>query len=286
MLEALRALAWRETIRWFRSPFAVFASLIFPVMYLLLFGQAFNLGKLLGFIPGLTPTEAAMEAFRGAPNYFSYFSVGMVGFVAVTASLFLGANVIFDKRLGFVKKTTAAPVPRFTIFGSRLIAGAFRPVLLGFLVLGMAALLAYIPGFNGLTVNTQVTALGVVEIILALVSVSLAFSALFLAMGFLFESPEGYFGIVNLLNLPILFTSAALYPTTTMPPWLQTISAFNPITLAVNVMRLNLFASVSPVTGSDYYPYSALVYLGGSLAYSFGLVLLSFWIAQRGLRPR
>ena len=82
-----------------------------PILYLILFGQAFNLGKLLGNIPGLTPEEAAMAAFQGAPNYFSFFSVGMVGFVAVTATLFTGANVIFDKLFGVMKRVAGSPAP-------------------------------------------------------------------------------------------------------------------------------------------------------------------------------
>ena len=119
MIRELVALTRRELLRIRRNPQAIITSLLLPVLYLILFGQAFNLQNLGG---GQVPAAYFVTAFRGAPSYFSYFATGMTGFVAVTATLFIGANVIFDRLFGVLKRTAATPATATSIFGSRLLA--------------------------------------------------------------------------------------------------------------------------------------------------------------------
>src|SRR4029077_5463846 len=138
---------------------------------------------------------------------------------------------------------------------------------------------AHVPGLAGLTVTAPVTALGVAEIVLAMLLLSLAFTAVFLAAGCLLDSPAAPSGLINLLNLPILFTSNAMFPRRLMPGWLQAISDYNPVSLAVNVLRENLF-------GEALYPHPPSVYLLGLLAYSVGLSALAFVLARRGLQAQ
>ncbi|MGI0068600.1 MAG: ABC transporter permease, partial [Thermoplasmata archaeon] len=210
MFRELGALLRREFLRYIRTPVWIMSSLLLPILYLILFGQGFGSFNALCAIPG---------ACLGAPDYFSYFSVGMVGFVALTMSLFSGANVIFDKGLGIIKRQVATPAPRSSIFTSPLLFRSLMGLIPAFLVLGLAVLLAHISGFVGLTISSNPGIIGALEIFASVLILSLMFNALFLAFGFLLDSPNSYFGIVNLLNLPILFLSNALYAPTTEPAW-------------------------------------------------------------------
>ncbi len=280
MLTELVALTRREFLKLARNPQAIFTSLLFPLVYLLLFGNGFNLNPLAEL---QNPTQAQISAaldfyFRGAPNYYSYFSAGMVGFVVVTSTLFIGANVIFDKLFGIFKRTRGTPAPSAAVFGSRLIAGAAQPIALAFLVLGLALLFAHIPGLNGLHVTQSITPLGAGEVLAAIVLLALMFATLFLTFGILLDVPQTYFAAVNLLNLPVLLTSDALYPWGTMPGWLQTISQYNPISLCVNVLRETFF-------GSAVYPYPPAIYLGGLLAWAAVLIGIALLLVRRALRP-
>jgi ABC-2 type transport system permease protein len=277
MIRELTALTRREVLRIVRNPQAIFTSLLLPILYLVLFGQAFNLQNLGG---GRIPGAYFLDAFRGAPSYFSYFSAGMAGFVAVTATLFLGANVIFDKLFGILKRTAATPAPATSIFGSRLLAGSIQPIGLAFLVLGLSILLGHL-GLNGLEVTASMTAIGVGEIVLAVVILSMMFASLFIAIGFSLEQPQSYFGVVNAINLPVLLTSAALYPWGTMPAWLQNVASYNPITLAINVMRENFFGG-----SLNYYPYPPWVYLLGLLGWALAMFVVATLLARRALAPR
>ena len=278
MIRELAALTRRELLRLARNPQAIATALLLPILYLVLFGQAFNLGRL--FPPGPVGLIELHQTFRGAPSYFSYFAAGMVGFVAVTATLFTGANIIFDRLFGILKRTAASPATATAIFGSRLIAGMLQPIGLAFLVLGLAVLLGHV-GLSGLEVTASVSVLGAAEIVLAIVILSAMFASLFLAIGFTIEQPQSYFAVVNAINLPVLLTSAALFPWGTMPAWFQNLSSYNPVTLAVNVLRENLFAGATA-----YYPYDPAVYLLGLFAWALAMFVVATLLARRALAPK
>ncbi len=282
MFRELASLTRREFLKLARNPAAIFTSLLLPLLYLLLFGNGFtiNAASYVGPYPGQFPTyqDALNFLFRGAPSYYSYFACGMVGFVAVTATLFAGANVIFDKLFGIFKRVRGTPAPSAAVFGSRLIASATQPILLAFFVLGLAVAFAHVPGLHGLTVTASVSVVGAFEIIAAIVLLSLMFATLFLTFGILIEVPQTYFAAVNTINLPVLLTSDALYPWGTMPSWLQSISQYNPVSLAVNVLREVMF-------GSAAYPYGPAVYLAGLLGWTVVLVGIAIVLVARALRP-
>lgn len=281
MIRELNALTRREFLKISRNPQALFTSLLLPLLYLLLFGQGFNINPT-AFLPPGTPASVAhgylVAYFRGAPNYYSYFAAGMVGFVCVTSTLFLGANVIFDKLFGVFKRTRGTPAPTAAVFGARLIAGVTQPIGLALFVLLLAILFGHIPGLNGLQVTANVDPLGALEVLLAITLLSVMFATLFLMFGIILEVPQTYFAAVNLLNLPVLLTSDALYPWGSMPAWLQNISQYNPVSLAVNVIRETFF-------GSSAYPYPPVVYLFGLVSWSVVLIGIALVLVQRALRP-
>jgi ABC-2 type transport system permease protein len=263
----------REYLRWIRAPTWVISGLLSPILYLLLFGQAFDLGKL---VPPGAGGAILTHALAGAPNYFSYFAVGMVAFASVTAAMFSGTGIIFDKQLGILQRILSTPVSRRSVFLASLIFRGVLTLIPAFLVVGLALILAYIPPLAGLTLGSGVTALDGAQFLAAALVLSIAFTALFLSFGFAAQRIESYFGVVTILQLPILLTSNAMYPVNIMPPWLQHIVAVNPISLAVNVMRMSLF-------GSAGYPYPVWVYLAGLLGWAALFVGMALVLASRAL---
>ena len=280
MMRELWALTRRELLRIVRNPQAIATSLLLPILYLVLFGQAFNLNNISKLSPYPVPPQVFLELYRGAPSYFSYFSAGMTGFVAVTATLFVGANVIFDRLFGTLKRTAASPASPTVIFGARLIAGSVQPIGLAFLVLGLSLLLGHV-GLSGLEITASVGVVGGAEIVAAIVILSLMFASLFIAIGFSLQQPQTYFAVVNAINLPVLLTSAALYPWGILPDWLKTVASYNPITLAVNVLRENLFAGAS-----SYYPDPPQTYLLGLFGWALGMFIIAVLLARRALAPQ
>ena len=273
MLLPAFSLIRREYLRWIRAPTWVISGLMSPILYLLLFGQAFNLGKLL---PPGTPASVLTSVLSGAPNYFSYFAVGMVAFASVTAAMFSGTGIIFDKQLGILQRILSTPISRRSVFLSSLVFRGVLTLVPAFLVVGFALLLVDVPGVSGLSVGSGVTVLDAVQFLAAALILSVAFTALFLSFGFAAQRIESYFGVVTILQLPILLTSNAMYPVNIMPTWLQYLVGFNPISLAVNVMRMSLF-------GTAGYTYSAAVYLLGLLAWAGLFIALAMVLASKAL---
>jgi ABC-2 type transport system permease protein len=136
-------------------------------------------------------------------------------------------------------------------------------------------------GLSGLEVTASLSVVGAGEIVLAILILSAMFASLFLAVGFSIEQPQTYFAVVNAINLPVLLTSAALFPWGTMPAWFRDIASYNPITLAVNVLRENLFAGAT-----SYYPDPPAVYLLGLLVWAAAMFLLATLLARRALAPK
>jgi len=266
----------REVLKFVRVPIWVAAAFVVPVLYLVLFGQAFDLNAL--FPTGGGGDYYVREALLGAPDYFSYFAVGMIAFVTLSMSLYAGTGVLFDKQLGAHQRLMATPAPRSALFAGTLTFRAFSAAWPAFLSLGVAIALVHVPGLTGLSVSASVGIVGIAEILLAEALLALMFTALFLSFGYALNSNEAYFGIVTLLNLPILFTSNALFPQSTMPAWLQSVTAYNPASLAVNVMRQNLFGT------SSYYPYPPGIYLLGLLGWAVVLIGIALVLSSRALR--
>ena len=89
-----------------------------------------------------------------------------------------------------------------------------------------------------------------------------------------FDTNSNSSGLTALLQLPILLTTNAKYPQSTMPPWLQSIVSVNPVTMAVNVIRENMF-------GSMLYPYSPTIYMAELAIWSLALIPLALLIVYR-----
>jgi ABC-2 type transport system permease protein len=54
------------------------------------------------------------------------------------------------------------------------------------------------------------------------------------------RNTESTFLIANFLTLPLLFTSSAQLPVALLPDWLQHVARFNPVTYAIDSMRVLL----------------------------------------------
>ena len=80
--------------------------------------------------------------------------------------------------------------------------------------------------------------LGIILIFFTIAFFGLAWSGISLAIGMKTRSSETVFAIGGFLTFPLLFLSTALFPLDFMPSWVQNVSMFNPISYAVNAIRV------------------------------------------------
>ncbi len=275
MIRETISLTVRELKHWYRARIQIFMTLVQPIIWLGLFGQAFPMDSLLG-----QGSPAVMQAMlNGAPDYMSYMSVGMLAITALFTCMFSGMSIVWDRRFGFLDKLRAAPIHRGVIPVSRAMASVVRAVISALMVLLIALIFTEIPGLNGLTITSNFGVLEALGLLLILVLLSTAFAAIFIAISLTIKQQETLMGVVNLLNLPLMFASAALFPIGGMPGWLQSVAKLNPLTLAVDGMRQLLFSGSEGI-----YPLATDII--GLMAFAGVFITLGILVAMRALREK
>ena len=246
-LHGLWALTNRDLKKWYKVPFIFLMSLIQPFMWLALFGKAMNLTAIFtggSFnIPGLNiPKEVINQIGKqimlqtfGTEDYFSYLAVGMLSFISLFTAMFSGMSIVWDRRLGFLDKVLSTPVARGVIPMAKVLSTVVRSLAQAAIVLTLAILL----GMHA----SHITLTGLLGSFAALLLLIIGFASLFVTLAIRSTSWEAQMAIMNLLNLPLLFASNAMFPVTYMPEWLQAIAKINPVSYAADICRQLLLAA-------------------------------------------
>lgn len=224
-MSGFSALVGRELKKWYTQPITLFISLIQPIIWMVLFGKAFNLTALASSTPG---GSASFEAVFGTSDYFSYMAVGMLSFVLLFTTMMGGMSIVFDRRLGFLNKVLSTPVSRGSVILSKVFSSVIRSLVQAGIVIIMAVLI-------GLKVAADFNPVYMLGVFAALFLLAMGLSAMFVTIAIRSSRFETQMAVVNLLNLPLLFCSNALFPTQMMPPWIRSIAHFNPISYATDV---------------------------------------------------
>ena len=238
----LWTLTSRELKKWYKAPVILLLSIIQPIFWIGLFGKAMNLGNLFTGtsinIPGLTipkqvideiGTEILKETF-GTTDYFSFLAAGMLSFIVLFTSMQSGMSMVWDRRLGVLDRLLTTPVARGNIIIAKVLNSVIRSLVQATIVLVVAVLLgmSFAPGIN---------ALDFLGAYAALFLMSFGLSSLFLMLALRASDWQSQLAIMNLLNLPLLFTSNAFYPIKEMPSWLKPIAYVNPLTYSNGAVR-------------------------------------------------
>ena len=245
VLSSLLALTNRELKKWYKVPIILFLSLFQPIVWLVLFGKSMNMGSIFTGtsieIPGLNlPKEIINEIASkvlisrfGTTDYFSYLAAGMISFIILFTSMSSGMTMVWDRRLGFLNKLLATPIPRPITILSKTTSAVLRALVQATIVILVATLL-------GMQYKPNLSILDFLSVYLALFLMALGLSSLFIMLAIRASSWESQMAIMNLLNLPLLFSSNAFYPIDIMPSWLQPVAYINPITYTNDIVRQSL----------------------------------------------
>ena len=177
-----------------RLPVYSISTVMFPVMFYVLFGLLLNRGHEVGGVN----VAAYMIA--------TYGTFGVMG-----ASLFgFGVGLAMERGLGWLQVKRASPMPPFAYFAAKVVTCmAFSTIIVALLMtLGVLFGGVHFSGVEGL------------KLLATLVAGSVCFCAMGLAIGS-FAGPNSAPAIVNLLYLPMSFASGLWIPIEMLPKFLQ-----------------------------------------------------------------
>jgi len=246
-LHGLWALTNRDLKKWYKTPILILLTLIQPVLWLGLLGKAINFGAIFtgsNFnIPGLNIPQQEMNKIAsevmqntfGTTDYFSFLSVGMLSFISLFMAMSSGNSLVWDRRLGVLNKELSTPLSRGAIPLGKVLAFTVRALIQAAIILVIAVLL----GLN----FSRFSVTGIVGTFAALFLMVMGFSSLFVMLAVRSTNQDTQMMIINLLNMPLLFASNALFPVKFMPGWLQPVVKVNPISYATDISRQLLLGS-------------------------------------------
>jgi ABC-2 type transport system permease protein len=171
-----------------------------------------------------------MNSTFNTGDYFSFMAMGMVAFVTVFTTAFVGMSVVWDRRLGFMNKVLSTPVARSVIITSKVISASIRSVFQA----GIVTVIAYL---LGLKLGANFTVFSIFGVFAIVFLVGFGLSSLFTAITLRTTRMETPQAIFNLVTLPLMFASSAYFPINLMPDWLKPIAYANPISYTIDAVR-------------------------------------------------
>jgi ABC-2 type transport system permease protein len=211
-----------ELINKTRIPVYAISTVVFPLMFYVLFGIVLNSGK---------------DRAEGATYLLA--TMGCFGVIAV--SLFgFGVALAMERGQGWLQVKRASPMPVSAYFLAKLFAAVVFSTVIVLLLLAVGIV------FGGVHLPFAAAA----KLLGILVAGSIPFSAMGLAIGY-FAKPNSAPAVVNLIYLPMSFCSGLWIPLFMLPHGLQTLAKFLPpyhvSQLALNAIGLN--ANPTPAWG-------------------------------------
>ena len=221
MLQETFALTWRLFIQLIRRPSTLFAGVLQPLIWLLLFAALFS--------------NAPIDFLPGNSSYGEFLGAGLIVFTAFSGALNAGLPLMFDREFGFLNRLLVAPLSsRSSIVISSVIYITTISLLQSFAIMATSALLGY--GWPNLG--------GFILIATTLLLLVFAVTGLSLGLAFVLPGHIELIAIIFIANLPVLFASTALAPISFMPKWLGWIASINPLTFAIEPIRMAYHKSV------------------------------------------
>jgi ABC-2 type transport system permease protein len=201
-----------------RRPTFLFFSLIQPLVWFLLFTQAF---QAVADIPGF-------EQITGTDSYIEFFSAAVIIQTVVSSALQAGIGMVDDLESGFMDKMKASPIRRSSILLGKVLSDGFRIVIQTSII--MMLILAV-----GISIETGVG--GFLLILGIAMAFGIAWSGISTFVAMATRNSESTLMISLLTTFPLLFLSTAVMPIQLLPDWVQQVAEVNPLSYVADAIR-------------------------------------------------
>ena len=203
--------AFRELLHFISDRTRIISSLMFPLMFLVVFGAGFS--RIVG-------------GLDGGVDFIHFIYPGILAMTVLTSSLLSGTSVVVDREHGFLKEVLVAPLSRVGVILGKALGGSLTSLLQGMIMLVIAPI-----------IGLSITPLLVVKLLPTLLILSLALSGLGILMATRMQSQQGFQFLMQLIVFPLMFLAGVFFPVDGVPVWLQIVAKVNPLTYGVDAIR-------------------------------------------------
>lgn len=215
-LRGIKVVWQRELIRFWRDRLRIVTSLLQPLIFLFVLG-----GGLANIASG--GTEGV--------DLRTFMFPGVLAMAVLFTAMFSAASVVWDREYGFLREMLVAPVRRGSIVLGKCFGGATVAAFQGVIVMALAPLV-HVP--YSLSMIAEVLAL---QLLLAFMITAFGVMA-----AVQISQMQAFMALMQMVVMPLLFLSGALFPLTGLPHWLAVLNRLDPLTYAVNPIREAVFA--------------------------------------------
>lgn len=234
-----------------RRPQFLFFSLVQPIVWFVLFTQAFqSIASIREPIPGTNPIQyITFASLTGTSSYITFFSAAVIIQTVISSAMQSGMGMVTDLESGYMDKMRVAPIHRSAILMGKVLSDGTRILIQTAVIMALGLAL-------GVTVATGVAGL------LLLLAISMAFgiawSGISTFIGLATKNSEATLMISILTTFPLLFLSTAMMPKALLQPWIQTVATYNPMSYIADALHGLV------ITGFDWttLAYAGIVILG------------------------
>jgi ABC-2 type transport system permease protein len=222
MSDLKRALlqVWYTNKAFRRNPAAAFFTLVFPIMFLVIFSVIFGNNEM-HLAGGVTVSVA------------TFYVPAIATFSVITACYTtIAMSLTFSRDAGVLKRTRGSPLPAWAFLFGRIV----HSVLIALLLVAICA------AFGAIFYHATLPTRTLPAFLLTLVVGASAFCALGLAMTAAIPNADAAPAVVNASILPLLFISNVFIPLNDPPAWLDFISKVFPVRHFADALIGSFFA--------------------------------------------
>jgi ABC-2 type transport system permease protein len=226
VIGAVVSVVQRELLRFVRQRGRLLATFARPLLWLVVIGSGFE---------KVVPSQ-------GTVSYKQFLLPGIYGMVILFSTLLSALATVHDREFGPIRMLLVAPLPRAATVVAKTVSSTLLGVVQCLLLLPLVWILGLSPG-----------APQILELIGGMALCALSMSALGMLLASRLRSIENFAAVMNFVMFPMFFLSAALYPASSLPGFLQPFVRANPLTYGIDLMRHPLLHGLYPANlGTDY----------------------------------
>lgn len=257
-LRGIKVVWQRELIRFWRDKLRIVTSLFQPLIFLFVLGGGLS--------------HIASGGTQGV-DLRTFMYPGVLAMAVLFTAMFSAASVVWDREYGFLREMLVAPVRRGAIVLGKCFGGATVAAFQGLLVMALAPL-----------VHVPYSAVLVLEVLALQLLLAFMITAFGVMAAVRVTQMQAFMALMQMLVMPLLFLSGALFPLAGLPRWLEVLNRFDPLTYAVNPIRTVVFERIDLTAAARAALLPGITWFGWQVPIAVQvLVVVGFALAMLGV---